>query len=123
MTARFKPQSLPLSFAAIAVLLFSATPVQAAEPGSPAAAVNVFIGTLIGSSLCAAISVGETTYVTQQLNIRSAEAVLLFLVAGVVYLALSLLAAYGGRRLEAHLAPGGSGRLRPSVRLQGAAQA
>ncbi len=36
--------------------------------------VNVFIGTLIGSSLCAAISVAETTYVTQQLNIRSAEA-------------------------------------------------
>ena len=73
--------------------------------------VNVFIGTLIGSSLCAA------------LNIRSAQAVLLFLVAGVVYLALSLLAAYAGRRLEAAVAPGGSGRLRPSVRLQGAAQA
>ena len=85
--------------------------------------LNGFIGTLSGSSLCAAISVAETTYVTQQLNIRSAQAVLLFLVAGVVYLALSLLAAYAGRRLEAAVAPGGSGRLRPSVRLQGAAQA
>ena len=45
MTARFKPQSLPIPLAAIAVLLFSAAPLQAAEPGSPAAAVNVFIGT------------------------------------------------------------------------------
>lgn len=45
MTARFKPRSVPLPLAAIAVLLFSAAPLQAAEPGSPAAAVNVFIGT------------------------------------------------------------------------------
>jgi putative alpha-1,2-mannosidase len=40
MTARFKTQSL-----SFAVLLFSAASLQAAEPGSPAAAVNVFIGT------------------------------------------------------------------------------
>lgn len=85
--------------------------------------VNVFIGTLIGSSLCAAIAVAETTYVTQQLNIRSAEAVLLFLVAGVVYLVLSLLAAYGGRRLEAAVSPGGRRPARTALRLQGAGQA
>ncbi|MEM8515254.1 putative alpha-1,2-mannosidase [Massilia sp. MP_M2] len=45
MTACFKPQFLSRPLAAIAVLLFSAAPLQAAEPGSPAAAVNVFIGT------------------------------------------------------------------------------
>ncbi|WP_010533011.1 amino acid ABC transporter permease [Brachybacterium squillarum] len=92
--------------------------------------VNVFIGTLIGSSLCAAITVTETTYVTQQLNIRTAEAVFLFLVAGVVYLSLSLLAAWAGRRIEAAVAPGdrrargGDGPARGAgLRLQGAGQA
>jgi glutamate transport system permease protein len=68
--------------------------------------VNVFIGTVIGSSLCAAIAVVEITYVTQQLNIRSAEAVLLFLVAGAVYLVLSLGGAFIGKRIEKAVAPG-----------------
>ncbi|PWH06188.1 amino acid ABC transporter permease [Brachybacterium endophyticum] len=69
--------------------------------------VNVFIATVIGSSLCAAISVVEITYVTQQLNIASAQAVLLFVVAGALYLALSLGVAYAGRRVERAVSPGG----------------
>jgi glutamate transport system permease protein len=85
--------------------------------------VNVFIATVIGSSLCAAISVVEITYVTQQLNIASAQAVLLFLVAGALYLALSLGVAYLGRRVERAVAPGGGRTLRTADRLQGAAQA
>lgn len=85
--------------------------------------VNVFIGTLIGSSLCAAISVAEITYVTQQLNIRTAEAVLLFLVAGVIYLALSLAAASGGLALEKALAPGRRRRPTTTQAMMGAQQA
>ena len=52
--------------------------------------VNIFIGTLIGSSLCSAVGVSDLTNVTQQLNIQYAEAVLLFLVAGITYLVLAL---------------------------------
>lgn len=52
--------------------------------------VNIFIGTLIGSSLCSAVGVSDLTNVTQQLNIRYAEAVVLFLISGVTYLVLSL---------------------------------
>jgi glutamate transport system permease protein len=52
--------------------------------------VNIFIGTLIGSSLCSAVGVSDLTNVTQQLNIRYAEAVILFLISGVTYLVLSL---------------------------------
>jgi glutamate transport system permease protein len=77
--------------------------------------VNVFIGTVIGSSLCAAIAVVEITYVTQQLNIQSAEAVLLFLVAGAVYLVLSLGGAAIGRQIEKAVAPGAQRRARLQV--------
>ncbi len=52
--------------------------------------VNIFIGTLIGSSLCSAVGVSDLTNVTQQLNIRYAEAVILFLISGVTYLVLSI---------------------------------
>jgi glutamate transport system permease protein len=52
--------------------------------------VNIFIGTLIGSSLCSAVGVSDLTNVTQQLNIRYAEAVVLFLISGATYLVLSL---------------------------------
>ncbi len=52
--------------------------------------VNIFIGTLIGSSLCSAVGVADLTNVTQQLNIRYAEAVILFLISGATYLVLSL---------------------------------
>ncbi|MFC0672778.1 amino acid ABC transporter permease [Brachybacterium hainanense] len=82
--------------------------------------INVFIGTLLGSSLCAAISVAEITYVTQKLNIQTAEAVLLFLVAGAVYLVLSLGAAYGGLALEKAIAPGRRSRPSPTAQAMGA---
>ena len=46
--------------------------------------VNNFIGILIGSSLASAVGVSDITNVTQQLNIRYAEAVVLFLLSGAV---------------------------------------
>lgn len=67
--------------------------------------VNVFIGTLLGSALCAAIAVHELTYVSQDLSGRSAQAVLFFLFSGVVYLSISLLAAFAGRRIERAISP------------------
>jgi glutamate transport system permease protein len=62
--------------------------------------VNVFIGMALGSSLAAAIGVAELTNRTEQLNLRYAEAVLTFLVAGVLYIAVALLGAGAGNRLE-----------------------
>ncbi len=62
--------------------------------------VNVFIGTLLGSSLCAVAGVADLTNVTQQLNIQYAAAVGLFLLSGVAYLVLSLGAGAVGGRLE-----------------------
>ena len=56
--------------------------------------VNIFIGIALGSSLAAAVGVDELTNRTQVLNLQSAQAVLLFLVSGVVYLAIAL---SGGR--------------------------
>lgn len=67
--------------------------------------VNVFIGALIGTSLAAAVGVPELTNITQQLNIKYAEAVLLFLISGICYLVIALGAgAIGGylqRRVDA----------------------
>ncbi|MDO5661546.1 MAG: amino acid ABC transporter permease [Brachybacterium sp.] len=74
--------------------------------------VNVFIGTLIGSSLCAAISVSETTYVTQAINIQTARSVLTFLVAGAVYLMIALGGAYIGARIERAVSPAAAARRR-----------
>lgn len=65
--------------------------------------VNVFIGTLLGSSLCAAVGVTEITNVTQQLNIRYAQAVFLFLLSGLVYLIFALGIGGLGARLERKL--------------------
>ena len=65
--------------------------------------VNVFIGTLLGSSLCAAVGVTEITNVTQQLNIRYAQAVFLFLLSGLVYLIFALDIGGLGARLERKL--------------------
>ena len=62
--------------------------------------VNNFIGILIGSSLAAAVGVSDITNVTQQLNIRYAEAVVLFLLSGVVYLVFALGAGGVGSWLE-----------------------
>ncbi|KWZ74294.1 MAG: amino acid ABC transporter permease [Winkia neuii] len=67
--------------------------------------VNVFIGALIGTSLAAAVGVPELTNITQQLNIKYAEAVLLFLVSGICYLVIALgagaLGGYLQRRVDA----------------------
>jgi len=62
--------------------------------------VNVFIGVIIGSSLCAAVGVKELTNVSQQLNIQYAEAVALFVLSGIVYLVFSLGVGRLGGRLE-----------------------
>ncbi len=67
--------------------------------------VNVFIGTLLGSALCAAIAVNELTYVSQELSGRSARAVIFFSFSGAIYLGVSLLAAYVGRRIEKAVSP------------------
>lgn len=72
---------------------------------------NIFIGTMLGSSLAAAVGVSELTNVTQQINVLTAEAVLTFLIAGLVYLVICLLIGAGGgwldRRLRASLGVGG----------------
>lgn len=62
--------------------------------------VNVFIGVLIGSSLCAVAGVADITNVTQQLNIQYAAAVVLFLLSGAVYLIFALAAGGVGAHLE-----------------------
>jgi glutamate transport system permease protein len=65
--------------------------------------VNIFIGTALGSSLAAAVGVDELTNRTQVLNLQSAEAVVLFLVSGAMYLAIALLGAMVGGALERRL--------------------
>lgn len=74
---------------------------------------NVFIGVLIGSSLVAAVGVSDITNVTQQLNIKYAQAVFLFLLSGAVYLFLGLGAGGLGARLERRLSrsPRATGRV------------
>jgi glutamate transport system permease protein len=66
--------------------------------------VNIFIGIALGSSPAAAVGVGvgvnELTNRTQVLNLQSAQAVLLFLVSGAVYLAIALLGGTVGGVLE-----------------------
>ncbi|CAM2755493.1 amino acid ABC transporter permease [Actinomyces slackii] len=59
--------------------------------------VNIFISCLIGSSLAAAIGVRELTNVTQQLNIVYAEAVITFLLSGLIYLGI----AFGATKIGA----------------------
>src|SRR5690625_1996768 len=87
--------------------------------------VNVFIGTVIGSALCSAIAVSEITWVTQSLNIQYAQAVVMFLVAGVVYLSMSLGGAFLGGAIERAVAPSGraSRASRTELNVQAGAQA
>jgi len=66
--------------------------------------VNIFISCLIGSSLAAAIGVPELTNVTQQLNLRYAQAVITFLTSGLTYLAIAFLATKLGGLLERRVA-------------------
>ncbi|WP_026407752.1 amino acid ABC transporter permease [Actinomyces gerencseriae] len=72
--------------------------------------VNVFISCLIGSALAAAIGVRELTSVTQQLNLHYAEAVVTFLLSGLIYLALALGATRLGAMLERRAAGGREAR-------------
>lgn len=87
--------------------------------------VNVFIGTVIGSSLCSAIAVTEITWVTQSLNIQYAQAVVMFMVAGAVYLSMSLGGAFLGGVIERAVAPSGRKGHAPKAELnvQAGAQA
>lgn len=66
--------------------------------------VNIFIGVVLGSSLAAAVGVSELTNRTQVLNLQSAEAVVLFLVSGAMYLAIALLGGAAGGWLERRVA-------------------
>lgn len=68
--------------------------------------VNIFIGSVIGSSLCAAVAVPELTYRTQAINNQYAQAVLMFLTVGVVYLCIAFGGGLIGSLLERRLSPG-----------------
>jgi glutamate transport system permease protein len=61
---------------------------------------NIFIGTLLSSSLAAAVGVNELTNRTQQLNLQYAEAIACFLFAGLVYLAVALASGSVAGRLD-----------------------
>jgi glutamate transport system permease protein len=65
---------------------------------------NVFIGVALSSSLAAAVGVAELTNSAQQLTLRYAEAVLVFVVSGAFYLLLALAGAAAGGRLERKVA-------------------
>jgi glutamate transport system permease protein len=65
--------------------------------------VNIFIGIALGSSLASAVGVSELTNRTQVLNLQSAEAVVLFLVSGALYLTIALLGGAAGGVLERRL--------------------
>ncbi len=65
--------------------------------------VNVFIGVALSSSLAAAVGVSELTNRTQQLNLKYAEAVGSFLVAGILYLVLAMTGGGLGGWLERRL--------------------
>lgn len=69
---------------------------------------NVFIGTFLGTSLAAAVGVAELTNVTQQINVLTAEAVVTFLLAGVVYLVVSLAIGAAGGWVERRVRVPGS---------------
>lgn len=66
--------------------------------------VNLFIGVALGSSLAAAVSVGELTYQAQQVGNRTAESMLLFVISAVVYIVIALLGGGVGSVLERRLA-------------------
>jgi glutamate transport system permease protein len=70
--------------------------------------VNIFIGVVLGSSLASAVGVSELTNRTQVLNLQSAEAVVLFLVSGAIYLAIALLGGAAGGALERRVSGGRS---------------
>lgn len=61
---------------------------------------NVFIAVVLNTSLAAAVGVAELTYQSQTLTLKYAEALLTFLVAAVLYIAVALLAALVAARIE-----------------------
>lgn len=66
--------------------------------------VNIFIGVALGSSMAAAVAVGELTYTAQQIGNRTAESMLLFVISAVVYIVIALLGGGAGSVLERRLA-------------------
>lgn len=66
--------------------------------------VNIFIGVALGSSLAAAVSVGELTYAAQQVGNKTAESMLLFVISALVYIVIALLGGGAGSVLERRLA-------------------
>ena len=66
--------------------------------------VNIFIGVALGSSLAAAVAVGELTYQAQQVGNQTAESMLLFVIRAVVYIVIALLGGGVGSVLERRLA-------------------
>ena len=66
--------------------------------------VNIFIGVALGSSLAAAVAVGELTYAAQQVGNKTAESMLLFVISALVYIAIALLGGGAGTVLERRLA-------------------
>ena len=66
--------------------------------------VNIFIGVALGSSLAAAVAVGELTYAAQQVGNQTAESMLLFVISALVYIVIALLGGGAGSVLERRLA-------------------
>jgi len=66
--------------------------------------VNIFIGVALGSSLAAAVAVGELTYAAQQVGNKTAESMLLFIISALVYIVIALLGGGAGTVLERRLA-------------------
>jgi len=66
--------------------------------------VNIFIGVALGSSLAAAVAVGELTYAAQQVGNKTAESMLLFVISALVYIVIALLGGGAGSVLERRLA-------------------
>lgn len=62
--------------------------------------VTLFIGILLSSSLAAVVGMRELTATVAFINNREALGLTTFMVAGAVYIVISLLAAWAGARLE-----------------------
>ncbi|GAA4217377.1 amino acid ABC transporter permease [Actinocatenispora rupis] len=61
---------------------------------------NVFIGVVLGTSLCAAVGAQELTYATKVLDIQGANPLVTFGLAAVLYIAVTLGSGYVFGRIE-----------------------
>jgi glutamate transport system permease protein len=61
---------------------------------------NVFIGIVLNTSLAAAVGVTELTYQSQTLTLQYAEALLTFVMAAALYIAVALLGGFAIGRIE-----------------------